>query len=119
MNRDRKLAGLAPLVVDDKLTAIARAHTHDMVDHDFVGHVSPRTGNTVDRVHHAGLTPALISENVGRGYTVDEAEQGFMASPGHRANIVDSRAARVGIGIVFGPTTTGLRPLFVTQLFSN
>jgi uncharacterized protein YkwD len=119
MNRDRKIAGVAPLVADDKLTAIARAHTHDMVDHDFVGHVSPRTGNTVDRVHHAGLAPTFISENVGRGYTVDEAEQGFMASPGHRANIVDAHAVRVGIGIVFGAPATGLRPLFVTQLFSN
>ena len=118
MNRDRKLAGVAPLVMDDKLVAIARAHTHDMVDHDFVGHVSPRTGNTVDRVHQAGLAPQLISENVGRGYTVDEAEQGFMASPGHRANIVDSRAARVGIGVVFGTSAAGPRPLFVTQLFS-
>jgi len=119
MNRDRKVAGVPPLVMDDKLAAIARAHTHDMVDHDFVGHVSPRTGNTVDRVHHAGLAPALISENVGRGYTVDEAEEGLMASPGHRANIVDSRAARVGIGIVYGTSPAGPRPLFVTQLFSN
>jgi len=119
MNRDRKAAGVPPLVLDDKLTAIARAHTHDMVDHDFVGHVSPRTGNTVERVHRAGLAPTFISENVGRGYTVDEAEQGFMASPGHRANIVELHASRVGVGVVFGPSTTGLRPLFVTQLFSN
>ena len=79
--------------MDEQLTAIARAHTHDMVDHDFVGHVSPRTGGPVDRVHRAGLTPTFVSENVGRGYTAEEAEQGFMSSPGHRANIVDPRPA--------------------------
>jgi uncharacterized protein YkwD len=119
INRDRKLAGVAPVVVDDKLTAIARAHTQDMVDHDFVGHVSPRTGSTMDRVRRTGLAPTFVSENVGRGYTADEAEQGFMASPGHRANIVDPRPARVGVGVVFGAPVSGTRPLFVTQLFSN
>jgi uncharacterized protein YkwD len=119
INHDRKLAGVAAVVVDEQLTAIARAHTHDMVDHDFVGHVSPRTGGPVDRVHRAGLTPTFISENVGRGYTAEEAEQGFMSSPGHRANIVDPRPRRVGIGIVYGAPVTGTRPMFVTQLFTN
>ena len=119
INRDRKLAGVPPLIADDKLTAVARAHSHDMVDHDFVGHVSPRTGTALDRVHRAGLTPTFVSENVGRGYSADEAEQGFMTSPGHRANIVDPRPRRVGVGIVFGAAVTGTTPLFVTQLFTN
>jgi uncharacterized protein YkwD len=119
INRDRKAAGMPPVMADDHLTAIARAHSHDMVDHDFVGHVSPRTGGPVDRVHRAGLTPTFISENVGRGYTAEEAEQGFMSSPGHRANIVDARPRRVGIGVVFGAPVTGTKPMFVTQLFTN
>ena len=119
INHDRKLAGVAAVAMDEQLTAIARAHTHDMVDHDFVGHVSPRTGGPVDRVHRAGLTPTFISENVGRGYTAEEAEQGFMSSPGHRANIVDPRPRRVGIGIVYGAPVTGTRPMFVTPLFTN
>jgi len=119
INRDRKRAGVGPVVLDDKLTAIARAHTRDMVEHDFVAHTSPRTGSPGDRVRRAGLVPTFSSENVGRAYTAEEAEQGFMSSPGHRANIVDPRPTRVGIGIVFGPAVTGTRPLFVTQLFTN
>ncbi len=119
INRDRRRAGVPPLTADAKLTAVARAHTRDMVDNDFVGHVSPRTGTAMDRVHKAGLTPTFVSENVGRGYTAEEAEQGFMSSPGHRANIVDPRPRRVGVGIVFGAAVTGTTPLFVTQLFSN
>jgi uncharacterized protein YkwD len=119
INRDRQRAGVAPVKADDRLTAIARAHTRDMVEHDFVGHVSPTTGTAGDRVRRAGLTPTFISENVGRGYSAEEAEQGFMASPGHRANILDPRPQRVGIGIVFGAVVTGTAPLFVTQLFTN
>jgi uncharacterized protein YkwD len=119
INRDRKRAGVPPLVADPKLMAVARAHTRDMIEHDFVGHVSPRTGTAGDRVRRAGLTPTLVSENVGRAYTAEEAQQGFMASPGHRANIVDRRPTRVGVGIVFGPPVTGTAPLFVTQIFAN
>jgi uncharacterized protein YkwD len=119
INRDRQRAKVPPVALDDKLAAVARAHTRDMVEHDFVGHVSPRTGTAMDRVHRAGLTPTFVSENVGRGYTAEEAEEGFMSSPGHRANIVDPRPRKVGIGIVFGAPVGDTVPLFVTQLFSN
>ncbi len=91
INRNGARADAAAVALDEQLAAVARAHTREMVEHDFVGHVSPRTGTAMDRVHRAGLTPTFVSENVGRGYTAEEAEQGFMSSPGHRANIVDPR----------------------------
>ncbi len=68
VNRDRAAAGLPGVTWDARLAQIARAHSHDMADHDFVGHVSPRTGTALDRVHKAGLEPTLILENVGRAY---------------------------------------------------
>lgn len=119
VNRDRARAGLHAVAVDPRLTAIARAHSRDMVDHDFVGHVSPRTGTAMDRVHRAGLAPELVLENVGRAYAAEEAESGFLASPGHRGNLLDPRARLLGVGIVFGPAVTGTRPMFVTQLFTS
>ena len=44
INRDRQRARLPPVTLDEQLAAVARAHTRDMIEHDFVGHVSPRTG---------------------------------------------------------------------------
>jgi uncharacterized protein YkwD len=119
INRDRARGGLPAVAVDARLVAIARAHSQDMADHDFVGHVSPRTGTAMDRVRRAGLRPSLVAENVGRAYSADEAEAGFLASPGHRGNILDAHARRVGVGVVFGPAQTGTRPILVTQLFSD
>jgi uncharacterized protein YkwD len=119
VNHDRAAAGLRPVVVDAQLTAIARAHSRDMAEHDFVGHVSPRSGSTVDRVKHAGIAPQIVLENVGRAYSIEEAEKGFLASPGHRVNIVEPGAARLGIGVAFGKAVTGTEPMFVTQLFTN
>jgi uncharacterized protein YkwD len=117
VNRDRGVARLTPLVLDSRLSGVARGHSHDMADHDFVGHISPTTGNALERVRRAGFMPTLLLENVGRAYSPDEAQAGLMRSPGHRANILDRRVTRTGIGIVYGNPVTGVRPLLVTQLF--
>jgi uncharacterized protein YkwD len=119
VNRDRARAGLPVVVADRRLAAIARAHSRDMADHDFVGHVSPRTGTAMDRLRRGGLAPELVLENVGRAYAPDEAENGFLSSPGHRGNLLDPRARAVGVGVVFGASVTGTRPMFVTQVFTS
>jgi uncharacterized protein YkwD len=117
LNRDRGAAGLPLLAPDRRLADVARAHSRDMADNDFVGHVSPSTGTVMDRVRRAGLDPPLLLENIGRAYSPDEAHAGLMLSPGHRANILSPQATRVGIGIVLSKPVTGSRPLLVTQLF--
>jgi hypothetical protein len=52
-NQDRRRASLPTLRFDAELARVARAHSEDMRDHDFVGHISPRTGNAVERMHRA------------------------------------------------------------------
>jgi uncharacterized protein YkwD len=119
VNRDRKRAGLTPVVGDAALAGVARAHSRDMVDNSFVGHVSPRSGTAMDRVRRAGLAPGLVLENVGRAYTAEQAESGFLSSPGHRGNLLHPEAKKLGVGIVLGTPIAGITPMFVTQLFTN
>ena len=119
VNRDRKRAGLPPVVADATLAGIARAHSRDMVDNGFVGHLSPRTGTAMDRVRRGGLSPGLVLENVGRAYTAEQAESGFLSSPGHRGNVLHAEARKLGIGVVLGAPIAGITPMFVTQLFTN
>jgi uncharacterized protein YkwD len=116
LNRDRAAAGLPPLALDTRLAEAARAHSRDMADHDFVAHISPTTGSAVERVGRVGLAPDLLLVNVGRAYSAEDAESGFMASPGHRGNILDRRARFIGIGVAVGRELAGSVPLFVTQL---
>ena len=52
-------------------------------------------------------------------YSAEEAESGFLASPGHRSNIVDPRAAKLGVGVVLGKPVSGTSPMFVTQLYTD
>jgi uncharacterized protein YkwD len=117
VNEDRKKAGLPPLTPDARLAEVARAHCRDMLEHGFVGHVSPTTGDAAKRVEHAKIRAALVLENVARASTPGEVERGLMASPGHRRNILSSEAKRLGVGVVLSEAVGGARELLVTQLF--
>ena len=117
LNRDRQRAHLPALPLDDKLSAVARAHCQDMAEHKFVAHLSPRTGGPADRVRRAGIAAAIVSENLAQARTPAEVEEGLMGSPGHRGNILDPRVTRVGIGAQETVGVAGIRQLVVTQLF--
>jgi uncharacterized protein YkwD len=115
VNADRARAGVAPLAVDAALSQVARAHSLDMRDHHFVGHVSPSTGSVADRTRKAGLDGQLLLENVARAYSPGEAERGLMESPGHRANLLNPQVTRLGVGVALADGGE----LFVTQVFSR
>jgi uncharacterized protein YkwD len=116
LNRTRAEVGLPPLQPDERLDAIALAHSEDMRAHDFVGHVSPTTGSAADRVRNAGIRTGLVLENIGRGYTADEIHRGLLDSPGHRANLINPNVTHVGIGVV-GEEENGQMAFLVTELF--
>jgi uncharacterized protein YkwD len=117
VNQDRARAGLPPLETDARLAEVARAHSLDMHQHDFVGHVSPSTGAPSDRVKRAKIDAVVVAENVARAYSPEEAERGLMESPGHRANILGRDVTRLGVGVVMTPGLGGVKELLVTQLF--
>jgi uncharacterized protein YkwD len=117
VNRDRVAHGLAPVAIDDRVTAVARAHSQDMIETGVVGHISPNTGSASDRVAAHGIKTAVVLENVARAYGLAEAQDGLMNSPGHRANVLSSQATHVGVGIVLGEEVAGRREMYVTQVF--
>jgi uncharacterized protein YkwD len=117
VNRDRRAAGLPPLVADPALATVAREHSLDMLQNHFVGHVSPTTGSPVDRVKRAGLPYTRLMENVGRNGSVEELEIGLMASPGHRSAILDRDVQRVGIGVIVDDSSPDFPVVLGTQLF--
>src|SRR6185295_19005870 len=45
LNEERRRAGLDQVARDPELDEVARAHSHDMVDHGFLAHISPTTGD--------------------------------------------------------------------------
>jgi uncharacterized protein YkwD len=119
VNRDRGVYGLPPLSWDDQLAAVSRGHSDEMQRTGSVAHISPVTGSAADRVRAAGVRTAVVLENVARAYGVNEAHDGLMNSPGHRANLMSNIATHVGIGVTFGQEISGRREMFITQVFTR
>ncbi|MBC7172111.1 MAG: hypothetical protein H5U40_06790, partial [Polyangiaceae bacterium] len=70
---------------------------------DFLAHESPRTGGPAARASAGGVESALLLENVGRGPSAVDVHRGFMASPGHRGNLLNEGATHIGVGVVARP----------------
>lgn len=100
VNVQRQADGEAPLSLDPRLTASATAKCMDMSINNYWAHVSP-TGVTWDSfIKQQYSHYQAAGENLARGYTTSQAiVNAWMASPGHRANILDSAFNEVGYAI--------------------
>lgn len=121
LNAEREARGLSILAWDDRAATVAKAHSEDMLANNFVGHVSPRTGDAGARFERAGISGIVVRENVARGYGPKGIHESLMNSPGHRANLLAADVTHVGIGVVFGEPESSAanapRPVFLTQNF--
>ena len=116
MNRERSLVGLPALTLNDGLTGVARARAQDMVDQDYFAHFGPDGSSAFTLVAARGLQFAALGENLARAdgdpaSSVALAMRNFMASPTHRANILDERYVEVGVGVAM--TDSGVAVLAV------
>ncbi|WP_406437885.1 CAP domain-containing protein [Streptomyces sp. NBC_01613] len=113
-NRERARAGLPPLAADALLTTAAQAHSADMVARAFYSHTSPEGSQPWDRAAAAGARRRSIGENIACGQrSPAEVVDGWMNSPGHRANILKPDFTHIGIGLAGG----GPAGTYWTQLF--
>lgn len=121
LDRDRQANGLPVLVHDPRLAEIARRYSHEMAETGEVAHVSRRTGSVIDRMLAAKVSPSprIIAENVGSAQSAADAERGFMASPGHRDNILNRAITHVGVGVAVGRQEAGSVSLYFTQVFAG
>jgi uncharacterized protein YkwD len=115
LNQERTARGLDPLAPSATLDRAAVAYARDMVARRFFDHVSPGGGTMLDRIKAAGWVPAgswTAGENIawGTGALATPAAivDGWMHSPGHRANILNGAYGQVGIGIAAGAPQAGL-----------
>jgi uncharacterized protein YkwD len=100
VNAERKKAGCSPLALNAKLTAAAQAHSKDMADHSNMSHTGSDGSSPADRITRAGYTWSSYGENVAYGYSTPESVMaGWMASAGHKRNILDCNFKDIGIGL--------------------
>ena len=103
-NRERAERRLPLLKWDEGLARAARRHAELMAEHDLLEHQLPGEADLATRARGAGASFSHITENIGVAVSADKFHEGWMHSPGHRANILDDVADSVGIAVVEGET---------------
>lgn len=99
VNVARAAAGCGPVRVDSRLTTAARLHSEDMARQDYFSHTSVDGRSPWDRIEAQGYR-AGSAENIAAGYATPAAVMdGWMNSPGHRANILACSSQAIGVGL--------------------
>ncbi len=118
INQDRKANGVEPqLTFDSRLADIARAYSQQMREQGFFSHVDPEGHDVGYRLTTGGVTYTAADENLALvTHTSDPAgyaNERFMGNPPHRANILDPRMRRAGVGVAFDGTSYWITQVFV------
>ncbi len=117
-NKIRKEHNLKPFCLNPKLEAAARAHSKDMVQRNYFSHITA-AGTPVHPKLKAGMDPfqrisafgyrySWAGENIAYGEdSLGEPTNimdTWMASTGHRTNILSKEFTQIGVGTYFGST---------------
>src|SRR3954453_2354370 len=115
VNQERTSRGLKALKANRRLAKAARSHANDMVVKGYFSHDTLGGGSFVDRIRKAGYVPPRLLPSLGEDLAWGSGElgtprqivQGWMESPGHRANILSRKYREGGMGVAFGDPGAG------------
>ena len=116
-NSDRRAHGAVELRVSERLMVAAQAKANDMARIGYFSHNGPDGKEPWDWIREAGYDYKFAGENLAIQFSDSiDVERAWLASPMHRANILDTRFTEVGIATAYGlyqgqPTT------LVVQMF--
>jgi uncharacterized protein YkwD len=115
LNAERRRHGLKRLHANRKLAVAGERHARDMVQKQYFSHDAPSGQNFAQRILKTSYVPANAAWNLGENLAWGGGHMGtpraivraWMASPGHRANILSRAFREIGIGIVPGAPVGG------------
>jgi uncharacterized protein YkwD len=105
-NEMRLRFGCDLLAVDHELISASVRQSFDMASTGRFSHIGHDGSTFQARAHAAGYAQPS-GENIAWGYgTADDVMRAWMASPDHRANILNCRAKSIGTGVVYAEDGT-------------
>ncbi|EPY2291088.1 serine protease [Clostridium sporogenes] len=116
VNAERAKAGLPALKANAELSNVARLKSQDMINKKYFSHTSPTYGSPFDMMKKFGIKYSAAGENIASGYpTAKAVVDGWMNSPGHRANILSKSFTEIGVGLAKSSNGS----YYWTQMFIN
>jgi uncharacterized protein YkwD len=122
LNRERTKRGMKSLASHWALRKAAERHSRSMVRHHYFDHFGADGSSPKSRMKKAGYGGSSFGENITYGTggyaTPRNVMQRWMASSGHRANILNGGYDDLGVGIAIG-TPQGSTGVTVTTTFGG
>jgi uncharacterized protein YkwD len=111
-------APAAALTWNARLATAAYAHSRDMADNNYFSHDSLDGRKMADRINATGYTWSMIGENIAAGHdSVQRVVDGWMASDGHCANLMNPSFTEVALACARNDAST--YRLYWTQEFGR
>lgn len=111
-------APTGPLTWNATLETAAEAHTRDMANNNYFDHKDRTGGTPGDRAELAGYIAQQIGENIAAGLdTPRKVVDGWLASPGHCANIMNPQFRELGTAYATDPKSDA--GIYWTALFGT
>lgn len=110
-NNFRSKSGEAGLTINPRLTAAAQAKANDMVGRDYWSHISPTGESPWNFITANQYNYQQAGENLAFGFSnAANTVTGWMNSPTHRDNVLNTNYSEVGFGIASSPNFQGKGP---------
>jgi hypothetical protein len=118
-NQQRVELGLEPLVLNESLSQAALSKGQDMFADQYWSHTAPDGTQPWNFIRQAGYQYQVAGENLARDFSnTENMVAAWMASPTHRANIVNGKYGEIGIAVIDG-TLEGYETTLVVQMFGS
>jgi len=118
-NTERAKQGLPPLTVNSDLSAAALSKGQDMFNDQYWAHTAPDGTEPWYFIKNAGYHYRAASENLARDFSdTPGMVKAWMASPTHRANILNAKYQEIGIAVIDGKLE-GYDTTLVVQMFGS
>lgn len=102
-NESRAEGGESALVVNAKLTMAAEAKAEDMFANNYFSHTSPAGKTPWVWIQKEDYDYTYAGENLAMDFSsAEKMEEAWMASPTHRANILNDRYREIGAAVKEG-----------------
>lgn len=100
VNTFRARNGLAPVVLDARLSRAAAIQSQDQARRSRIGHHGSDGSKPMDRARRAGYRPVIASENVASGQkSFADVMRGWEGSSGHRKNLLRPNVNAIGVAM--------------------
>ncbi|WP_460136425.1 CAP domain-containing protein [Pseudomonas sp. S1_E04] len=112
------LSATTPLSWNDDLAGAANSHTRNMANGNFFDHLDHDGRTPGDRAELAGYIARNIGENIAAGLdTPRKVVDGWLASPGHCANLMNPQFRELGAAYAMDPKSDA--GIYWTALFGT